>query len=159
MCQRAFVVLIVKNRGKLRAVDGGHTPVCGRGFHIFNPVPAQNQRPICLGVRVVLIENLLIDPHCFVKFIVAPKMIGAVVHLRAPFVVQLWQRLRRPAVLTLRRTLSRSYIQCRPAHLTFEYCHRFYPNDVVSLYFLNFFTWSTKNQARGPMSVQSETSH
>ena len=118
-----LVVLIIENGGVLGAVHRRHALVGGRILHVLNTVAAQHQRPIGLGVGLVLVEDLLIDAHCLVEIVVSTEMVGAVVQVGAPVVVQLRQRLCRAAVFAHGYGFTGIDVQLSAAHFAFEDGH------------------------------------
>ena len=79
--QGRLVVIIIKDRGKLRPVHRRHAFVGGRILHIFNTVTAEHKRPICFGVGLVLVQDLLIDAHGLIVFIVASEVVSTVIEI------------------------------------------------------------------------------
>ena len=55
-----LIVGIVKDRGKLRAVDRRDALARRRVLHILDAVPAQDERPMRFRVGVVLVQDLLV---------------------------------------------------------------------------------------------------
>ena len=122
-----LVVLIIENGGVLGSVHRRHALVRGRILHVLNAIAAQHQRPVRLSVGLVLVENLLIDACRLVEVVVAPEVVGAVVEVGAPVVVQLRQRLRGAAVFTHGYGLTGIDLQLSAAHFAFEDGHSYSP--------------------------------
>ena len=94
-----------------------------RILHIFNTIAAKHQRPIRLGIRLVLGQDLLIYPHGFVIFIAAPKMIGSIIKICPPIIIQFGQGLLGAAAVANSYGVTGVKFQCPSAHFAFEYCH------------------------------------
>ena len=94
-----------------------------RVLHVFDPVAAEHQGPVGLGVRGVLVQNLLVDALGLVELVVAAEVVGPVVEIRLPLAVHAGQGLLRAAVLALRDALPGGDLQSPAAHLAFEYGH------------------------------------
>ena len=77
--QRQLIILICQNRSKLRTVDSRYPFMSTGIFYILDSVPAEYKRPVCFGIFRILIENLIINIHCLVKFIILAEMIGSVI--------------------------------------------------------------------------------
>ena len=118
--QSGLVVIVIENRRKLSAVHGGNALVALRVFHIIDSVVAENERPIRLGVGVVLVEYLLIDSRRLVEIVVAAKMVRAVVKIRSSVVVQTGQGLLCAARVAHADGIPGVKFYCAAAHFTFE---------------------------------------
>lgn len=118
--QSGLVVIVIENRRKLSAVHGGNALAALRVFHIFDSVVAENERPIRLGVGVVLVEYLLIDSRRLVEIVVAAKMVRAVVKIRSSVVVQTGQGLLCAARVAHADGIPGVKFYCAAAHFTFE---------------------------------------
>ena len=121
--QGRLIVVIVKDRGKLGAVDRRHTLVCRRILDVFDAVAAEHQRPIRFGIGAVLVEQLLVNAHRLVKFAIAAEVVGAVVHVGKLIVVEFRQGLLCAAVFAFHNAYTRGDFQCAAAHFTFKECH------------------------------------
>ena len=121
--QGGLVVLVRQDRGILRPVHRGHALVARRILHILDTVTAQHQRPIGLGVPAVLREDLLVDGHGLVVFVLPAEVVRPVVQVRSPVVVQFRQGLGRAAIRALRHARSLLKPQVAAAHLAFEGDH------------------------------------
>ena len=75
---RGLIVHIVQNAVKARAVTGRDAFAGGRILHILDAVPAEQQVPVRLGIRVVPPDQPLVNCSGLVKFTVAPQMRTAV---------------------------------------------------------------------------------
>ena len=75
---RGLIVHIVQNAVKARAVTSRDAFAGSRVLHILDAVPAEQQVPVCLRVRVVLADQPLVDRSGLVKFAVSPQMRAAV---------------------------------------------------------------------------------
>ena len=122
-----LVVLVVENGRVLGAVHRRDALVGGGILHILDTVAAQHQRPVRLGVGLVLVEDLLIDACRLVEVVVAPEVVGAVVEVGAPVVLQLRQRLRGAAVFAYGYGFTGIDVQLPAAHFTFEDGHSYAP--------------------------------
>ena len=130
MGEGGAVVLIVKDRGELRAVDRGDARVRRRVLHVFHAVAAQHERPVRLRVRRVLVEQLLVEGGRLVVLVVAAVVARPVVQVRPPVAVEPRQRLLRAAVAAHRRGLLRLHLQCAAAHLALKNSHAPLPRPV-----------------------------
>ena len=72
--QRGLIVHVVQNAVKARAVTGRDALAGGRVLHILDAIPAEQQVPVRLRVRVVLADQPLVDRRSLVKFTVPPQM-------------------------------------------------------------------------------------
>ena len=73
-----LIIHVVQNTVKARAVAGRDAFAGGRILHILDAVPAEQQVPVRLGIRVVLADQPLVNCSGLVKFTVAPQMRTAV---------------------------------------------------------------------------------
>ena len=121
--ERGTVVIIVKNRRILCTIDGRHTLMRCRVFHIFNTVTAKDKRPIRFRVGLILIQYLFINSRSLVKFVVATEMICAVIQIRAFFIIKFRQRLLRSAVFANGNAFAVFYLQRAAAHFALKYGH------------------------------------
>ena len=71
---RSLIVHVVQNAVKARAVTGRDALAGGRILHILDAVPAEQQVPVRLSIRVVLPDQSLVDRRSFVKLTVSPQM-------------------------------------------------------------------------------------
>ena len=133
--QRGFIVVVVEYRGELSAVDGGNASVAGRVLDVFDAVAAKHERPIRLGIGLVLVQNLLIDTHRLVELVVAAEMVRPVIQIRPLLIVKPRQSLLRAAAIAHTDRCTRLKLNRASAHFTFEYRHYFSP-----LFFLCFFS-------------------
>ena len=128
--ERGLIIRIRKDGRILRAVDRRDALVRFGVLDVLDTVAAQHDRPIRLGVGLVLVQDLLIDPHCLVIIAVPAKMIRSAVQVGPLFIVQPRQRLLRPAGVTHtnRRTLFK--LDRSTAHFAFEDCHARFPPQL-----------------------------
>ena len=76
--QRSLIVHVVQNAVKARAVARRDTLAGSRILHVLDAVPAEQQIPVRLRVRVILADQSLVDRRGLVKFTVPPQMRTAV---------------------------------------------------------------------------------
>ena len=90
-------------------------------LHVFDTVSAENERPVRFCIGVVLVQDLLINRHCFVEIVIPAEMVGSVVKICFFVVVKTRQCLLCAAGIAYadRRSLLEFY--CAAAHFTFEY--------------------------------------
>ena len=129
--QCRLIVIIVKYGSKLCSIYRGNTLMRCWILNIFNTVTAENQRPVCFSIRIILIENLFIDPHRFIKFVVATKMVCSIVHIRTLIIIELGQRLLCATVFAGGYGFIIVNFKCATAHFTFKECHYLSPPKVI----------------------------
>ena len=76
--QRGLIVHVVQNAVKACAVAGRDALAGSRILHILDAVPAEQQVPVRLGIRIVLADQPLVNCSGLVKLTVAPQMRTAV---------------------------------------------------------------------------------
>ena len=91
-----------------------------RILDIFNTVTAENKRPIGFSIGVVLIEDLFINTHRLIKFVITTEVVSSVVHVCTLIIIEFRQRLLCAAVFTSRHTFVIINFKCATAHFTFE---------------------------------------
>ena len=120
---RGFIIIIVEHGGKLRAVDRRDAPVRRGVLDVLNAVPAEDERPVCLGVGAVLVQDLLVQSRRLVEIVIAAEMVGTVVKIGAAVIVQPRERLFRAAAVAHADGRPRFKLHRPAAHFAFEYCH------------------------------------
>ena len=129
-----LVVVVIEYGGELRAVDRRDAFVRRRVLDVLDAVPAENERPVRLGVGAVLVQDLLIQAHRLVKLVIAAEVVGAVVEIGAAVIVQPRERLLRTAAVAHADGSPRLKLHRPAAHFAFEYCHD--PISLLSICFL-----------------------
>ena len=125
--QGRFIVLIVKYRSILRTIDRGNTFMCGRVFHIFNAITAQEDRPIAFCIGVILIEYLLINRHSLVEIVVPTEVVSSVIKIGFSLIIELGNSLLCAAVFACRNRLRAVYFKRSAANFTLKYSHDVLP--------------------------------
>ena len=125
--QSGFVVIIVKDGGKLRPVHRGNALAGGRVLHIFNTVAAKHKGPIGLGVGVVLGQNLLIYAHGLVVFVIAAEMICPVIQVCLFIAVKTGKGLLGAAAVAHGNCVAGVKFQCPAAHFALKKRHTLSP--------------------------------
>ena len=113
---------------------GGHLLPGGWVVHILDAVAAQDQGPVGLGIGVVLGQNLLVDAHGLVVFVAATEVIGPVIEIGPPVIVQLGQGLLGAAAIAHSHGVAGVKFQRPTAHFAFEDCH-FVSYSFIHLHF------------------------
>mgnify|MGYP006918084263 CR=1 FL=1 len=90
-------------------------------LHVFDTVSAENERPVRFCIGVVLVQDLLINRHCFVEIVIPAEMVGPVVKVCFPIIVQPREGLFRTAGITNANGCALLEFYCAAAHFTFEY--------------------------------------
>ena len=70
----SLIIHVVQNAVKARAVAGRDAFAGSRVLHILDAVPAEQQVPVRLSIRVVLADQPLVDRRSLVKLTVSPQM-------------------------------------------------------------------------------------
>ena len=98
--------------------------MCGRILYIFNTVATKNERPVGFRIGVVFSQNLFVDAHSLIIFIVATKMISAIIEISASIIVKLRQSLFSATAIAHSYGVTGGKFQRSAAHFAFEDCHR-----------------------------------
>ena len=73
-----LIIHVVQNAVKARAVTGRDAFAGDRILHILDAIPAEQQVPVRLGIRIVFADQPLVDRRSLVKFAIPPQMRAAV---------------------------------------------------------------------------------
>ena len=115
-----FVVFIRKDGRELGAIHRRNTLLCRRILYVLDAVAAQHKGPVCLRIGPVILQDLLEDAHGLVVLVVAPEMVGTVIHVQPALVVQLRQCVHTTTVFALTGRCILCGAKVTAAHFAFD---------------------------------------
>ena len=117
-------IISIGGYGIIRGAVTGGNPFKGFGvLHVFNTVLTQHDAPMGLSLRVIFLQNFLIDLLRFVKFTLDTQIVGAVEQILHNLVIYLWQCLLGAAECTFCNGFPDCNFQIAAAHFAFDNCH------------------------------------
>ena len=124
---RILVNLIRQDRGILHPIHRGHALVGRRVLHVFDAVARQHRAPMGLGVRVILLQALVIGRNGLVELVLPPEVVCPVEQVQLLLVRYLRKGHRAAAVLTGPIGLILGENDVAAAHLAFDDRHTLIP--------------------------------
>ena len=117
---RGPVVLIRQDGGQLQTVAGWNAPAGSRVLDILDAVAADRGAPVCLGVGVILLQDLFIGRQCLVELALPAEVVGPVVAVQLSLIIRLRDRGRAAAVFAGAVGRAGDKLDVAPAHLAFD---------------------------------------
>ena len=128
-----FIIFVIENRCKLRAVYRRNTPAGAGIFYIFDSVAAKNNRPIRFRIGVVLVQNVFVYSHRLIKVVVATEVVGSVVKIGTTLIIELRKRLLCATIFTGGNRLGTVYFKRTTTNFTLKDSHDVPPYLLSSI--------------------------